>query len=256
MPSAFSLRQRHRTRLISSSSEEWSPVHSSVLPPSLPAGVKRPFSSPLPCGALLQNMALLGVHACAVEQLCSHTQALQHLSEGSEGYKMHQMFVFHLQEWLHALVLPCRWKGLGQQESMAQKTPRVLAPQWQITVASPKRRRLKGCFLTSLKRDLAVEGSEKTMLVAAGHYCHAPLRPLLSCKAADTPTCGNLPGEPKCTDTLWARTLTHTMWKCLRWSLQKNKKTNKNTLTKRNHFNCWTQSSKCSLAMLVLNTWE
>ena len=35
------------------------------------------------------------------------------------------------------------WKGLGQRESMAQKTPHVSASQWQITVPSPKRRRLK-----------------------------------------------------------------------------------------------------------------
>lgn len=62
---------------------------------------------------------------------------------------MHQMFVFHLQEWLllrfffYPLVPSSQWKGLGQQESMAQKTPRVSASQWQITVPSSKQRCLK-----------------------------------------------------------------------------------------------------------------
>lgn len=47
------------------------------------------------------------------------------------------------------------WKGLGQQESMAQKTPHVSTSQWQITVPSPKRCFFEGeslCFSRSFER--------------------------------------------------------------------------------------------------------
>lgn len=45
--------------------------------------------------------------------------------------------------FFHPCVPSRQWKGLGQRESMAQKTPRVSASQWQITVPSSKQRCLK-----------------------------------------------------------------------------------------------------------------
>ena len=57
------------------------------------------------------------------------------------------------------------WKGLGQRESMAQKTPHVSASQWQITVPSPKRRRLKeqnhSVFSLLWKRELGCLEGER-----------------------------------------------------------------------------------------------
>lgn len=58
------------------------------------------------------------------------------------------------------------WKGLGQQESMAQKTPHVSTSQWQITVPSPEQhfffKASRSVFLTPLKEGgLAIEGKEQ-----------------------------------------------------------------------------------------------
>lgn len=74
---------------------------------------------------------------------------------------------------------------------MAQKAPHV-STLCQTIVPLPIVRHLKvenhSCFLTSLKGDLASEGSENMMLVAAGHCCHATLPHLLLCGKVDTAT--------------------------------------------------------------------
>lgn len=95
-------------------------------------------------------------------------------------------------------------KGLGQQESTAQKTPHISASHCQITVPSPKRRRLKeekhsvfSLLLLLLFFWLGLfRLSEKLMLALAGHYRHETLRPLSNaalCETADMPTYANSP---------------------------------------------------------------
>lgn len=164
---------------------------------------------------------------------------------------MHQMCVLHLQGWLlpHLSILMflhANIKGLGQQESTAQKAPHVSASQWQITVPSSKQRIWRRTialfshfFENRLKR--AVQESDKQTLVLASYYRHAMCWPLSNtalCDMVDVTTNANSPGAPSRTDTSWACThrCTHT-----------------NIPTKRNHK--WLNSIlQHSLAILVLNT--
>lgn len=135
------------------------------------------------------------------------------------------------------------WKGLGQQESMAQKTPHVSTSQWQITVPSPKQhfflRQVALFFSLFWKRGgLAIEGKEQQTLVSESRYRHSRLRPMSNaalCITADMPTCSSstrAQGQ-KLTPAVKLQTRT-------------------NTFTKRNHK--WLDSIlQRSLGALVLN---
>lgn len=89
---------------------------------------------------------------CMSSHAPAHTsaQALKHPSEGIKPWKCGRCWCFSsagmaspLSFFSTSCCLSRCWKGLGRRESMAQKTPHVSASQWQITVPSPKRRRLK-----------------------------------------------------------------------------------------------------------------
>ncbi len=123
---------------------------SSSLPPSLPIGVKRPISFPLPRGVLLQNIAgrcWVHMHAWMSSYThrhaqctypCTHKHSNIYLKE-AKTLKCTRCLCFICRNGFSLVFFhPRRWKGLGQQESMAQTTPRVSASQWQITVPSPK----------------------------------------------------------------------------------------------------------------------
>lgn len=89
---------------------------------------------------------------CMSSHAPAHTsaRALKHPSEGIKPWKCGRCWCFSsagmaspLSFFSTSCCLSRCWKGLGRRESMAQKTPHVSASQWQITVPSPKRRRLK-----------------------------------------------------------------------------------------------------------------
>lgn len=135
------------------------------------------------------------------------------------------------------------WKGLGQQESMAQKTPHVSTSQWQITVPSPEQhiflRQFALFFSLIWKRgDWLLRGKSSRRLVSESRYRHTRLRPMSNaalCITADMPTCSS-------STRAQAQKLTPAV------KLQ----TRTNTFTKRNHK--WLDSIlQRSLGALVLN---
>lgn len=166
---------------------------------------------------------------CMSSHAPAHTlaRALKHPSEGIKPWKCGRCWCFSsagmaspLSFFSTSCCLSRCWKGLGRRESMAQKTPHVSASQWQITVPSPKRRRLKeqnhSVFSLLWKGTwlFGGGGSEEPMValltrdgptsaglcaVRLGRYAHL---------------CRYTWGGGGGADTHRAQTLTNTVWKC------------------------------------------
>lgn len=150
---------------------------------------------------------------CMSSHAPAHTsaQALKHPSEGIKPWKCGRCWCFSsagmaspLSFFSTSCCLSRCWKGLGRRESMAQKTPHVSASQWQITVPSPKRRRLKeqnhSVFSLLWKGTWLFGGgggARSRWRLRWGRYRRAMLRPLPGSApgdSADMPTYADTPG--------------------------------------------------------------